>query len=145
MSDVRTLHLAEPPAQYLLRQPIVVDCSVLIGALFSEHWQSLAEQQIKGRELHAPYLLQAEFANAVVKKTRHGLAELAHDALARLNDLEIDLHRMVETAVVALALRYQLSGYDASYLWLAADLKCPLVTFDEKLATAAKAHLSSLS
>ena len=37
-----------------------------------------------------------------------------------------------------------LSGYDADYIWLAAELKAPLATFDRKLATAAKAHLASL-
>jgi predicted nucleic acid-binding protein len=41
-------------------------------------------------------------------------------------------------------MRYKLSGYDAAYLWLAAELKAPLATFDKKLAAAAQAHLSSL-
>ena len=44
----------------------------------------------------------------------------------------------------ALARHHQLSAYDAAYLWLAADLKCPLATFDERLADAAQAHLSGL-
>ena len=47
-------------------------------------------------------------------------------------------------AVAALALQYNLSAYDASYLWLAAELQCPLATFDDKLAKAAQAHLSTL-
>jgi predicted nucleic acid-binding protein len=58
--------------------------------------------------------------------------------------MDIKLHAVKPQEVLALAIRYQLSAYDASYLWLAAELKCPLATFDEKLATAAQAHLSSL-
>ena len=56
----------------------------------------------------------------------------------------IDLHPVDPIAVADLALRYQLSAYDAAYLWLAADLKCPLATFDGKLALAARTHLASL-
>ncbi len=41
-------------------------------------------------------------------------------------------------------MRYQLSAYDAAYLWLAAELKAPLATFDAKLAAAAQAHLGAL-
>ena len=58
--------------------------------------------------------------------------------------MAIELHEIDIQAVCDLAIRYQLSAYDAAYLWLAAELKCPLATFDEKLATAAQAHLSAL-
>ncbi len=44
----------------------------------------------------------------------------------------------------ALAQRYQLSACDASYLWLAGALRCPLATFDETLAQAAQQHLGAL-
>ena len=44
-----------------------------------------------------------------------------------------------------LPLRYNLSGYDAAYLWLAAKLKAPLATFDQKLGEAAKTHLGMLT
>ncbi|WP_147282956.1 type II toxin-antitoxin system VapC family toxin [Pseudorhodoferax soli] len=46
--------------------------------------------------------------------------------------------------VLALALRYQLSACDTSYLWLASELKAPLATFDQLLVTAAGEHLGSL-
>jgi predicted nucleic acid-binding protein len=45
-------------------------------------------------------------------------------------------------AQYALATRYQLSGYDAAYLWLAGALAAPLATFDAKLAKAANAYLA---
>ena len=38
----------------------------------------------------------------------------------------------------------RLSAYDAAYLWLAAELKAPLATFDAKLGKAAQRHLGQL-
>ena len=58
--------------------------------------------------------------------------------------MEIELHPINAPAVAALAMHYRLSAYDAAYLWLAAELKAPLATFDDKLAAAAKTHLASL-
>ena len=43
------------------------------------------------------------------------------------------------------AARYELSAYDAAYLWLAAELRAPLATFDRRLAEATQAHLGTLS
>ncbi|KQT12231.1 type II toxin-antitoxin system VapC family toxin [Ramlibacter sp. Leaf400] len=138
------LHVAEPPAQYLVRPPLVVDCSVIAGSVFSEPWQATADAQIAGRELHAPSLLPYEITSVAVKKLRHGLGELAADGLRHASEMSIELHRIEEAAVAALAEQYRLSAYDAAYLWLAADLRCPLATFDEKLADAARAHFASL-
>ena len=138
------LYFAEPPAHYLARPAIVVDCSALAGLLFQEAWRDMAAEKIHGRSLHAPFLLQTEIASVALKKHRKGFAELATDALAQYAEMDIHLHRVEPTPVLALALRYKLSAYDAAYLWLAAELKAPLATFDEKLALAAQAHLASL-
>ena len=59
--------------------------------------------------------------------------------------MNIELHAIDPVQTLDLALRYSLSAYDASYLWLAAELKAPLATFDEKLAAAARTHLASLT
>ena len=56
-----------------------------------------------------------------------------------------DPHADTHLDTLALALRYQLSAYDAAYLWLAAELKAPLATFDEKLGRAAQEHLAGLA
>lgn len=138
------LHVAEPPAQYRLRAPLVIDCSALAGIVFREAWQDQARQRIEGCSLHAPHLLEAELCSVAVKKLRRGEAHAA-DGLAAASEMAIDLYRIEPQAVAALAIQYRLSAYDASYLWLAAELKAPLATFDEKLAAAARTHLAGLT
>jgi predicted nucleic acid-binding protein len=138
------LYLAEPPAHYLARPPIVVDCSALAGLLFQEAWRDAAAEKIHGRTLHAPFLLQTEIASVALKKHNKGFAELAVDALAQYAEMDLHLHQVEPQHALALALRYNLSAYDAAYLWLAAELKAPLATFDEKLAFAAQTHMASL-
>lgn len=140
------LFVAEPPAQYLVLPPLVVDCSVLSAAIFQEESRDVALDRLKGRELHAPYLLEHELVSVALKKQRLGWnPEAIALALAGHSQLDIALHGTDIEAQHALAVRYKLSAYDAAYLWLAAELKAPLATFDEKLAKAASAHLSSLS
>lgn len=138
------LRIAEPPAQYLQRPPIVVDCSALAGVLFQEAWQHEAQARLSGRSLFAPFLLQAEVCSVALKKAHQGAAVAAAEGLAQWQDFGIELLRIDIAETFALAQRYQLSAYDAAYLWLAADLKCPLATFDSKLGQAAQSHLSSL-
>ena len=143
-SDPRTLFVAEPPAQYLIRPPIVIDCSVLAGLVFEESWQLQAIEKIEGRTLHAPYLLQTEIASVALKKHKKGAVDIAEIGLVHYATLSVELHRVYHADSFALAVRYNLSAYDASYLCLAAQLKAPLATFDEKLAAAAQIHLASL-
>ena len=144
VSGPRAFYVAEPPAQYLARPPVVVDCSALVGILFEEPWQTLASEKIRGRFLNAPFLLEIEFTCVAIKKHKQGYGALVDKALARFKTLNVTFHQMELAEVLSLALQYKLSAYDASYLWLAAELKAPLATFDEKLAQAATTHLASL-
>jgi predicted nucleic acid-binding protein len=146
-------YLAEPPASYLVRPPIVVDCSVLSAASFDEPLRDDAERLLVGKTLYAPDLIDYEIANVAGKKRRLALtAGLSPEeaqawlgqSLERYLGLELQRSGIDLRDTVALAERYQLSAYDASYLWLAAELKAPLVTFDAKLADAARRHLSTL-
>ncbi len=139
------LFVAEPPAQYLVLPPLVVDCSVLSAAIFEEESRDVALDRLKGKTLHAPYLLEHELVSVALKKQRLGWnPEAVALALAGHSQLNIALYGTNIEAQHALAVQYKLSAYDAAYLWLAAELKAPLATFDEKLARAASAHLSSL-
>ena len=138
------LFVAEPPAHYLIQPPLVVDCSTLAGLIFHEPWHALALDCLRGRALHAPALLPFEIASVAAKKHRAGRADIATDGLLQFVAMAIALHPVDPAAALALALRYSLSTYDATYLWLAAELKAPLATFDEKLAAAAQVHLAAL-
>jgi predicted nucleic acid-binding protein len=144
-SPAQTLYVAEPPARYLPQPPLVVDCSALAGILFQEPTQEQARARLAGRSLYAPFILQSEICNVALKKARHGATVAAAAGLAQWHDLAIELLRIDVAATFGIAQRYGLSAYDAGYLWLAAELQCPLATFDDKLAQAAQAHLSSLS
>lgn len=141
----RKLHIAEPPAAYLVRPPIVVDCSVVCGILFDELWRAEASSRIAGKMLYAPYLLDYEVVSVSLKKHRLAWSRQSlATALEGYGQYEIELRATNALQQLELALQYSLSAYDAAYLWLAAELKAPLATFDEKLARAASVHLASL-
>ena len=141
----RVLHLAEPPSTYLFRPALVVDCSVLSAVLFEEQTRDEALKLLTGKSLHAPSVLDHEIVSVALKKARGGWPEAVIAlALADYSQQDIDLHRADSETQYQLALRYRLSAYDAAYLWLAAELKAPLATFDDRLAAAARTHLASL-
>ena len=79
-SDPRTLLVAEPPAQYLIRPPIVIDCSVLADLVFGESWHLQVIEKIQRRALHAPCLLQAEIVSVALKKHKKSVGDLAEKA-----------------------------------------------------------------
>src|SRR5262245_30535944 len=132
------LIIAEAPARYRARPPLVVDCSVLVAMLFYESNRDVAVSALSGMQLFAPELLADEFVSVAVKKSRHGEDEVVRQALVDFADLKITRRRCDVRAQWRLALEYGLSGYDAAYLWLAAELNAPLATFDERLGTAAR-------
>lgn len=141
----RSLFVAEPPAAYRMRPPLVVDCSVLSAILFDEPTRDEALARLVGCSLHAPNLLDHEIVSVALKKRRQDWpSDSLALALADYAEYDLELHPVDPGAQYQLAARYALSAYDAAYLWLAAELRAPLVTFDQKLATAAQVHLSAL-
>ena len=140
----QAVFVAEPRAAYRLRQPLVIDCSLLAAVLFDEPERDEALDRMAGCDLFAPHLLDFEIASVALKKSRQGLAEVATCALADYAALSLKQGPVDLAAQVALALRYGLSTYDAAYLWLAAELKAPLATLDRRLGEAAQRHLQSL-
>jgi predicted nucleic acid-binding protein len=138
--------IAEPSAAYAMRPPMVVDCSVLCAVLFDEPTRDAALARLVGRTLHAPNLLDHEVVSIALHKRRHDWpADSLALALTDYSAYDIELHPVDLVAQFELAARFQLSAPEAAYLWLAAELRAPLATFDQRLATAARQHLSTLS
>ena len=141
-----TLYVAEPPVAYLVRPPLVVDCSAICGILFDEPWRTEATTKLAGRTLFAPNLLDYEVVSVALKKHRQQWPrESLAKAMSDYNCYQIELVETNAKEQLDLAIRYDLSSYDAAYLWLAAELKAPLATFDKKLGRAAEIHLAGLS
>ena len=141
----RVLYVAEPPAIWLQRPPVVADCSVLAAIVFGETACEEAAGLLGDKAVHAPSLLPYEMANVARSKQRAGLDAAAVDiALQDFGAQRLVLHAVAPEAMLALAQRYGLSAYDAAYLSLATELQAPLATFDRRLADAARQHLGAL-
>jgi len=132
------LIVAEAHGRHAGRPPLVVDCSVVAAVLFDEANREAAAHALAGKDLYAPELIADEIVSVAVKKSRNGLEDVARQALGDFAELELTRCRPDIHAQWRLAVKYDLSGYDAAYLWLAAELRAPLVTFDERLGNAAR-------
>jgi predicted nucleic acid-binding protein len=89
--------------------------------LFGEAEQQQAAALLQARALCAPQLVDYEIANVAVKKLRR--ERLAESAVLACLDayaaLDLQRHAVEVGPVLVLAQRYQLTAYDAAYLWLA--------------------------
>ena len=125
--------------------PFVVDNSVVTGWYLPEqatpYTQSIAARLETDRAI-VPALWQLEFAN--VLKTACTRGKLSIDGAREIVDtmamLPIELDAGVPPSprqLFELALRYNLSSYDAAYLELALRLGLPIACQDNKLKEAA--------
>jgi predicted nucleic acid-binding protein len=123
---------------------IVVDASALLEALLRtpaaeavERWLFDARQT-----LHAPHLLDVEVAQVMRRYTASGAidAERGRTALADLADLPLRRYPHDFLLPRVWELRNNLTAYDAVYVALAEALDAPLLTRDQRLATAAGHH-----
>ncbi|MEN9762727.1 MAG: hypothetical protein RI906_2553 [Pseudomonadota bacterium] len=143
-SAARSLHIAEPAPRKLSRPAVVADASVVAAAIFVEPQFELAWQRLAGASLHAPWLIDIEIGLVALSKSRGRHRELADAGMLQYAGLAIWRHSVDVAPLVSLATRYQLTVYDAAYLLVASELRAPLITFDTKLAEAARLHLGSL-
>jgi predicted nucleic acid-binding protein len=141
-APLRPLHVAEPSPPYGQRLPVVVDASVICAVVFAEPEADAALQRIRHHALVAPDLLPYEVSNVALMKHRRGAPMPDMRAgLVRCLELELLLEPTDALQRLEIAARYGLSAYDAAYLWLAEATQAPLITFDARLAEAARRHL----
>ena len=117
----------------------IADASTIAAIIFGEPAAETAATLIRGCHLASPHLLPLEIANVALKKMkREGLSSSdAKKAISKYTDFGIDLIEIDARETFALALEFNLTAYDASYLWLSRRLGCELVTLDERLQLAA--------
>jgi predicted nucleic acid-binding protein len=118
--------------------PGVVDASALVETLLQTHRAATAGDALRDLDLYAPAHLDAELLSALFGLIRAGAVDeqRAHLAIRRLRQLDLERVPIDVLALDALALRHNLSAYDALYVALARRLRCSLVTADRRIAAA---------
>jgi len=118
---------------------VVVDASAIGAVMFNEPVAPELMVQLEGETLLAPALLDFELVNIAWKKARREPRLAPEIALSLAAALRIAITRVSVPAldVYQLGVRTGLTGYDASYLWLARSRDLHLVTMDAELARAA--------
>ncbi|WP_417555660.1 type II toxin-antitoxin system VapC family toxin [Microbacterium sp.] len=121
---------------------IVTDASAVIDLVADIGRKSLLRDRLSGDRLLAPNFLPVEVASGLRGMNLGGkLADRdLRDAVGFLRLLRVDLHPSIPLIPRAMTLRHDFSAYDASYVALAEAYGCPLLTYDKRLAKAAKKH-----
>lgn len=122
----------------------VLDNSVVSGWLLSDQagtYTDAIAQRLQAVRAIAPPLLPLEYTNVLrtACKRQKIIGAQAHEMLAMLARLPIDIDTSSPSAaqLLDLALRYDLTSYDAVYLDLALRRSLPIATQDQALAHAA--------
>jgi predicted nucleic acid-binding protein len=119
----------------------VVDASALGAIIFKEPERENVARRLEGARLMAPALLGFEIVNACLTKLRRHpeLRASILQAFLLQGGLMINPAEVDHASVLIMAEQFRLTGYDASYLWLAQRLNAELVTLDRPLGRAAAA------
>lgn len=127
------------PAGFVLDNSVV--CGWLLERQATDYSEAVALRLQAGERAVAPPLLRLEYTNVLRTACKRGamIAQQAQEAIVALADLpiEIDTEALDAGLILALALRYDLSSYDAAYLELALRRQIPIATSDTELAHAA--------
>ncbi len=121
---------------------IVVDASIVVDVVCNVGSTSALHRRLTDEVLLAPDLLPVEVASALRGLNRGGgLTDAALEAAAvDLARLRVELHPTLPLVPRILALRQNVTAYDAAYVALASVFGCPLITHDRRLARAASGH-----
>jgi predicted nucleic acid-binding protein len=118
---------------------LAVDASALAAVAFGESRAVEVDARIARKTLLAPALLPFELVNVAWKKSRRqpATAEEISKQLGSILRVPVTVVAVDHEEALQLALLWGLSGYDASYLWVAWRRSVELVTLDRRLAAVA--------
>lgn len=125
----------------------VLDASIALAWFIDPSVAPLAARVqrglVQGDQAIVPHLWRSEIANGFVTAQRRGVLTAAGSAQA-VAELDLLLvksitfsHDLAIPRVVATALHFALTAYDATYLETAREQQLPLATLDRRLAAAA--------
>jgi predicted nucleic acid-binding protein len=119
---------------------IVLDASAAVDWLLQTPAGRRIERRIYARNdtLHTVHLLDVEFAQVLRRLVREGTlsSRRAEEALEDLAALRVTRYAPILVLDRVWRLRQNLSAYDAAYVALAEELRAPLITRDQKIASA---------
>ncbi|MEJ7670590.1 MAG: type II toxin-antitoxin system VapC family toxin [Casimicrobiaceae bacterium] len=121
----------------------VLDASVAIAWVVSSQATPYTQRirlRAKREPYHVPAIFAAEVANVLVVLERRGIltehgSEAAADVLSRLDPIVHDLSLGI-SQLRAVARRFSLTAYDATYLALGIELGLPIACGDRPLKAA---------
>lgn len=118
----------------------VVDASAVASVLIDTGPDATwCEERLTEHDLAAPHLMPFEVANIIRRTVARGALDTSAGAVAMrdLRRLPVDLVGFEPLASRVWELRDNLTAYDASYVAVAEQLGCRLVTLDRRLGSAA--------
>ena len=118
----------------------VIDASALGALVFGEPKAEEIAKKLGDSPMAAPALIWFELASICLRKIKVHPAQRDQilSAFLMAGKLAIEIVDVDQREVVNLADETGLTTYDASYLWLARQLKGELITLDGKMQKAAK-------
>ena len=118
---------------------LVIDTSAVIAVIVNEPGQSAISSHVVGASLFAPLSLHWEVGNAFSSMFRRRRINLSQAAEAISNYEQMPLRLMDIDLRQSLELSSQLDmyAYDAYVIACAVNLRIPLLTLDQRMATVA--------
>ena len=121
----------------------VVDASALGALVFGEPKADDIAKALDDATIIAPALLWFELASICLRKIRVHPAQETEilRALSLARHLNIEIVEVEHSEVVELAKEMSITTYDASYVWVALQVRGELITLDQKMHKAATRRL----
>jgi len=114
---------------------LVADTNIFIAVALDEPEKTALIDCTQGYDLVAPEVLPFEIGNALSALRKKGA--LKEDEVIQVWDhirkISVSLRRIDIRAALKIALKYNIYAYDAYFLELALNQRCPLLTLDGKM------------